>query len=94
MVTLAGFFDRPPLGVAGSHFDGGKHRKNSLAAWLPDLLGRAARSKSRSRHRGAPTARDLTAKARTELSFFRRDTEYAMNFGPDHGADWLCERAE
>jgi hypothetical protein len=25
-------------------FDAGKHRKNSLAAWLPDLLGRAAQS--------------------------------------------------
>ena len=30
-------------------FDAGKHRKNSLAAWLPDLFGRVARSKSRSR---------------------------------------------
>ena len=27
-----------------SNFDVGKHRKNSLAAWLPDLLGRAAQS--------------------------------------------------
>jgi hypothetical protein len=25
-------------------FDAGQHRKNSLAAWLPDLLGRAAQS--------------------------------------------------
>ena len=30
-------------------FDAGKHRKYPLAAWLPDLLGRAARSMSRSR---------------------------------------------
>ena len=40
----------PPL--RGDHFsirdsgifDAGKHRKNSLTAWLPDLLGRAAQS--------------------------------------------------
>ncbi|MFZ0457467.1 MAG: hypothetical protein WAM17_03330, partial [Rhodoplanes sp.] len=30
--------------VARFTFDAGKHRKNSLAAWLPDLLGRAAQS--------------------------------------------------
>ena len=27
-----------------SNFHASKHRKNSLAAWLPDLLGRAAQS--------------------------------------------------
>jgi hypothetical protein len=32
------------MAVAWFIFDAGKHRKNSLAAWLPDLLGRAARS--------------------------------------------------
>jgi hypothetical protein len=32
------------MALAWFIFDAGKHRKNSLAAWLPDLLGRVARS--------------------------------------------------
>ena len=48
-------------------FDAGKHRKNSLAAWQPDVLGRAAQSNPRSRTRSAAKARGFTAGARTEL---------------------------
>jgi hypothetical protein len=43
---------RPPLRT----FDADKHRKYPLAAWLPDLLGRAERSSSKAASRRAEGA--------------------------------------
>jgi hypothetical protein len=43
--------------VAWFTSDAGKHRKNSLAAWLPDLLGRAAQSTPEAAPRGGKVRR-------------------------------------
>jgi len=55
-------------------FDAGTHRKNSLAARLP-ICSVAAHSQVLKPHRRAPQARDLTAKARTELPFIHHQTD-------------------
>jgi hypothetical protein len=82
--TFLAAFNRSALTRRYRTFDVGKHRKCPFAAWLPNCSA-APSGQVPQPLRGAPKARDLTAKARTELPFTRRETDY----GSPVCADWL-----
>ena len=59
-------------------FDAGKHRKNSLTAWLPDLLGRAAQSSPKAASRRAKGA-GLYGEGADRAMLHPPPTEFANN---------------